>query len=218
MTNLQKRILSSVILIPLIMGLIYAGPPYSTSLGIVVTIALLFEWILMSFRNRKPSFWGVLIFILGLFYILGASLLLISLLNTSGSNGAILLLMLLLIVWATDTGAYAVGSWLRGPKLAPSISPQKTWSGVLGGIFFGTLLGGAVVHFLGQTSEWMTFLPMVAGISLVGQLGDLLESTTKRYWRVKDSGALIPGHGGLLDRLDSLLGIAFVLAIWQAFM
>ena len=216
MTNLQKRIVSAIILLPLVIGLIYAGPPYSVGLGVVVTLAMIFEWVLMVFQSKKPNFWGSLNFVSGLFYILVGSLFLLALLSDESQQGTLLLFMLLVIVWATDTGAYFVGSRLKGPKLAPKISPNKTWSGCFGGLLFGTLFGGVAVHLLGGTSDWMLFLPMVAIVSTVGQLGDLLESAAKRYWNVKDSSQLIPGHGGLLDRLDSLLGIAFVFAIWQA--
>jgi len=216
MTNLQKRILSAIILVPVVVGLIYAGPPYSVGLGVVMTLAMFFEWILMAFHEKKSDFKGTLVLIAGLFYILVASLFLLELLADVERNGILLLFMMLVIVWATDTGAYFMGSWLKGPKLAPKISPNKTWSGFFGGLLFGTLFGGCAVHYFGETSDWLTFLPMVAIVSTVGQMGDLLESLVKRYWEVKDSSQLIPGHGGLLDRLDSLLGIAFVFAIWQA--
>lgn len=216
MTNLQKRILSAIILVPAVVGLIYAGPPYSVGLGVVMTLAMVFEWILMAFHGKKPDLKGTFVLISGLFYILVASLFILVLLADEASKGISLLFMLLVIVWATDTGAYFVGSWLKGPKLAPKISPNKTWSGFFGGLLFGTLFGGIAVHHFGGTSDWITFLPMVAIVSTVGQIGDLLESMTKRYWNVKDSSQLIPGHGGLLDRLDSLLGIAFFIAIWEA--
>lgn len=217
MTNLQKRISSAVVLVPLVIGLIYAGPPYSVGLGVVMTLAMIFEWVLLVFQNKKPNLLGSLIFLFGLFYIVLGSLFLLELLAEVERIGIKILFMLLVIVWTTDTGAYFIGLWLKGPKLAPKISPNKTWSGFFGGLIFAILVGGIAVHLLGGSPYWMRFLPMVAVVSTIGQLGDLLESAAKRYWNVKDSSQLIPGHGGLLDRLDSLLGIAFFIAIWEAF-
>ncbi len=119
---------------------------------------------------------------------------------------------LLFLVWSTDSVAYATGRLLKGPKLAPSISPNKTWSGFMGGMIGGTAIGY-------ETSFWL--FPGVfnfAGIALlvfIAQGGDLLESMCKRWSNVKDSSFLIPGHGGFLDRLDSFLAISFALALWQ---
>jgi len=122
---------------------------------------------------------------------------------------------LLFLVWSTDTFAYVGGRFFKGPKLIPSISPNKTWSG------FGMgMLGGTVFTF--AASLWL--LPNVFSfwgimfLVLISQLGDLLESKVKRWAQVKDSGFLIPGHGGLLDRLDSLLAVAFTLALLQWFL
>jgi phosphatidate cytidylyltransferase len=110
---------------------------------------------------------------------------------------------LLLVVWSTDVCAYFVGRTVGGPKLAPRISPGKTWAGLLGGIAGATLLGGLAGWAAGAGFWFPAAIAVVlAGIS---QVGDLFESGLKRRAGVKDSGHLIPGHGGLLDRIDGLI-------------
>lgn len=115
------------------------------------------------------------------------------------------------VVWATDTGAYFTGRQVGGEKLAPDISPSKTWSGAIGGLALGTLAGLVVWLLVVPQSPWWIGLAIAATTSVLGQLGDLSESAIKRRFRVKDSGDIIPGHGGLMDRLDSLtFGALFI--------
>jgi phosphatidate cytidylyltransferase len=109
------------------------------------------------------------------------------------------------ITWATDIFAYFAGRAVGGPKLAPRISPNKTWAGLIGGMAGAGLLGWLVADWFEM--EWF-FLWMGAPLGLIAQLGDLYESWEKRRAGVKDSGALLPGHGGVLDRLDGLLAVA----------
>jgi phosphatidate cytidylyltransferase len=120
-------------------------------------------------------------------------------------NGAWLIIGLLLIVWATDTGALIAGNLIGGPKLVPVLSPNKTWAGTLGGIVavYVGVLGGSPVLALAYG----------AGISVVAHSGDLFESWVKRSFNRKDSGSLIPGHGGMLDRIDSTLFAVSALAL-----
>jgi phosphatidate cytidylyltransferase len=123
-----------------------------------------------------------------------------------------LLLWAILIVWATDIGAYAVGKMLGGPKLAPRISPGKTWSGLVGGSVIGTSVGIIAVpycHIIIDSSVGLLALPLF--VTIFAHLGDLFESAEKRHFKVKDSSRLMPGHGGLFDRLDSLLLVAVFL-------
>jgi phosphatidate cytidylyltransferase len=109
------------------------------------------------------------------------------------------------IIWATDIGAYLVGRTLGGPKLAPAISPNKTWSGAVGGLVSGIAAGFVVASAMDLSYGAATLVAMGAVISVMSQIGDLIESWWKRYFGVKDSGSIIPGHGGILDRIDGVL-------------
>lgn len=125
------------------------------------------------------------------------------------------LMYLFVVIWATDIGAYLVGRQFGKNKLAPSVSPNKTVEGSLGGVVLAMLIGVIYVHFfkpnLGNTHHvWLLSIIL----SVVGQLGDLVESAIKRHYGVKDSGKLLPGHGGVLDRFDSLLFASFMFMTW----
>jgi phosphatidate cytidylyltransferase len=122
-------------------------------------------------------------------------------------------LFVLSIVWASDIGAYMIGRLVGGPKLAPAISPGKTWSGAAGGLLGAVLAGTSVAAFSApEISAFRAIGPAIV-LGVVSQSGDLLESALKRHFGVKDSGRIIPGHGGLLDRLDALLAVAPVAAL-----
>ncbi len=120
------------------------------------------------------------------------------------------LLWLFFVVWATDSGAYVAGRLLGGARLAPSISPAKTWSGGAGGLAAGIGVGVSCAGLI--PAEALSALAVAAVVSVAAQLGDLLQSSIKRRFGVKESGALIPGHGGAMDRLDSLIAAAPVFA------
>ena len=130
-------------------------------------------------------------------------------------------LMLIAVVWAADIGAFAVGSLLRGPKLWPRFSPNKTWSGFVGGLVAAMLAAEAILflptHEAGPGPRAAALVGLAVGFAAMG--GDLWESMLKRRFGVKDSGSLIPGHGGLLDRVDGLMFGALVMAfarwIWS---
>ncbi len=124
-------------------------------------------------------------------------------------------LWLFLVVWATDIGGYVVGRLIGGPRLAPAISPKKTWSGAIGGLAAATATGFGVALWLGFDAPALALIG-AAVLSVVAQCGDLAESAWKRRHGTKDSGTLIPGHGGLLDRLDGLLAAAPVFALLHA--
>jgi phosphatidate cytidylyltransferase len=130
--------------------------------------------------------------------------------------GRTTLLWLFAVVWATDIGAYAVGRQVGGPLLAPRWSPGKTWAGLIGGVACAALAGWAIAGLLGAVS----ILPLVlvsAALAIVEQFGDLAESVAKRRFGVKDASSLIPGHGGLLDRLDGLLAVIPAVALLTLF-
>ncbi|MFC6163825.1 phosphatidate cytidylyltransferase [Lactiplantibacillus dongliensis] len=116
-----------------------------------------------------------------------------------------MLLYLMFIVWATDSGAYMVGRKLGKHKVTP-ISPNKTWEGCIGGSIIGVVIATAfAIGFQVGYHNWLSMLVITIILSVVGQFGDLVESALKRYYGVKDSGKILPGHGGILDRFDSML-------------
>jgi phosphatidate cytidylyltransferase len=114
-------------------------------------------------------------------------------------------IVLLLVVWASDIGAYVTGRAIGGPRLAPAISPGKTWSGAVGGLVAAALVGAAASAILRNGPVFWRPMLFAVLIGIISQAGDLFESQLKRHFGVKDSGSMIPGHGGLLDRLDALL-------------
>lgn len=134
------------------------------------------------------------------------------LLRSDASDGLLAILWLFAVVWGADVAAYAVGRTVGGPKLAPSVSPRKTWSGAIGGIVLGAAAGVAVAACGGvETLAPIAALGVAAAIAT--EIGDLFESGAKRRFGAKDSGRLIPGHGGLMDRLDGFLVAATLAAM-----
>jgi phosphatidate cytidylyltransferase len=125
--------------------------------------------------------------------------------------GRVTLLWIFAVVWATDIGAYAVGRWLGGPLLAPRWSPRKTWAGLAGGIGCAAIAAWALAWAVDVSPARL--VPLSAGLAIVEQFGDLAESVAKRRFGVKDASGLIPGHGGLLDRLDGLLAVIPAVAL-----
>ena len=156
---------------------------------------------------RQPS----LRLALGVLYIGIGGLCLIELRhdNQAGRDN---LLFLLAAVWASDIGAYMAGRLFGGPKLWPQVSPNKTWSGSLGGLAMAMAVGAALTLVLAPGSMARA-AALAAGLAVATQAGDLLESAIKRHFKVKDTSSLIPGHGGLLDRLDGLLAAAPLAAL-----
>lgn len=134
----------------------------------------------------------------------------LALLRDGDQPGLFALLFLFAVVWATDILAYFVGRSLGGPKLAPAISPGKTWSGAIGGAVGGVVAAVALAIALG-TGRFALLALIAIVLSVVAQAGDLFESWVKRRHGRKDSGAMIPGHGGVMDRVDGLVAAAFVL-------
>jgi len=160
---------------------------------------------------QRQVMWAML----GLFYVLAPCLSVLWIREFPGIGFAVCI-WTFVIVWATDIGGYMVGASVGGPKLMPQISPKKTWSGLAGGIF----LAGALSVGIGL---WFDFSLSVAELfgsgavlAVIAQSGDLVESAVKRHFGVKDSGYLIPGHGGILDRVDGLVPVLPIVAaaIW----
>ncbi len=147
----------------------------------------------------------------GVLYV-GVPLVALVWLRGNGAVGRADVLFLVLVVWACDIGAYGVGRLLGGPKLAPAISPGKTWSGAVGGLAIAMGVGEAAAQAMAPSAPGRAAaVACMLGVASIA--GDLLESWIKRRFGVKDSGRLIPGHGGLLDRLDGLMAAAPAAAV-----
>jgi phosphatidate cytidylyltransferase len=126
--------------------------------------------------------------------------------------GFVALILIFLVVWVTDIGGYFAGRGIGGPKLWPRVSPNKTWAGAVGGFAASLVVAaGFAVFGLGRTGP---LLVLGAALSIVSQFGDLFESAVKRRFGVKDSSHIIPGHGGLLDRLDGFVAAVVLAAIF----
>lgn len=124
-------------------------------------------------------------------------------------QGLAVTIFVLAVVWATDIAAYFTGRALGGPRLAPAISPAKTWAGTIGGMVAAMLVGAALsAAYLGNLRHLGTFASLAGALAVLAVLGDLYESWVKRRAGVKDSGTLLPGHGGVLDRVDGLVPAA----------
>ena len=129
----------------------------------------------------------------------------------SAEGGAWMIAGLFIVVWATDTGALVVGNLVGGPRLAPHLSPNKTWSGTIGGMVAAAIAEGVFIAIIG--GHVVAAALFGGALAAIAHLGDLFESWVKRNFHIKDSGSLIPGHGGVLDRIDSTLSAVVALAI-----
>ncbi len=178
------------------------------SLGLLIASAS-FGIFLSWFAWHRRFLWGSL----ALIYF-GVPFTLFAWMLFSYENATAVLIWIILVVSGSDIGGYIVGSLLRGPKMIPEISPNKTWIGFLGGLLAAVLLGGLGYKILVAETPplYMSVAALVVG--LVSVLGDLIESLIKRYHHVKDSGRWIPGHGGFLDRFDGYLFV-FPVVVWM---
>jgi phosphatidate cytidylyltransferase len=198
------RLISIAVLAPPFLAAVWFGSPYFEIVLIVGSLIAMYEWwgVASAGETRSWPWCGF-----GLIYIIIACVSLAAL-RALPEIGRDLILWLFLVVWAADIGGYVFGRLIGGPKLAPNISPGKTWAGTMGGFLAATAISGLFSKTLGG-NHGMLFLA-VAGLAIgfVAQIGDLFESYFKRKFDVKDSGAIIPGHGGILDRIDSILLVA----------
>ncbi|SFR31787.1 phosphatidate cytidylyltransferase [Robiginitalea myxolifaciens] len=171
---------------------------------LLLTLSVNFGLIVFLFEKKKRSFTHVQQFFIALFYLGGGCIFLTMIPYKDDVFAKYLIMGIFLIIWANDSFAYLVGKYLGKRKLFPSVSPKKTIEGAAGGLVFALI----TAYFLGQwapvlrSSEWMALAIVLVS---TGTLGDLIESKFKRMSGVKDSGAILPGHGGMLDRLDSLV-------------
>jgi len=213
MNNLTKRILSAITLAPIVLYIIYIG---GMAFNIMVAIAfaiMIWEWCRMTKASpRKWAWW-----ISGLTYIGWACICLIflasSIATTEKGYNFIIIFLIFITIWAVDIGAYIAGKTFGKHKIAPKISPNKTWEGLIGGMIGASI----ILTSFGKILPFNAIITLIiAGCvtAIVAQSGDFFESWVKRKFGVKDSSNIIPGHGGLLDRLDGLLAIMWGLSIY----
>ena len=201
--ELQKRILSSIILIPISFFFIIQGSLTFIFFLIIIFLASSFEWFKMT-KNKD------LFRILGLFFLFFSFYSAVYLRQYIGLN---FFLFLIIVCIFTDIGGYLFGKIFKGPKLS-KISPNKTYSGVLGSFFISLISGLVYIKYLVKKSKTLLetdpifIILLILFISLVSQIGDLIISYFKRKAKLKDTGKILPGHGGFLDRID---GIIFVM-------
>lgn len=207
MNELLTRTVVGIILIVIALAsALLGGTVFAVLVALIATIMYI-EW------TRMVGKWGLEWKVYGFFYCLLPAVALLWIRERAEyegiGNGFDLLIWVFLVVLATDIGAYFAGRAIGGPKLAPSISPSKTIAGLVGGVVSAALLAGAWASFA-KLPELLLWLAAPFGV--VAQFGDLFESGLKRRAGVKDSGTWLPGHGGLLDRLDGLVPVAVLTA------
>lgn len=209
--DLGTRSASTLVLAPLAILAIWFGGWAFAALVALAGAGLAWEWVGLCRRLRGPrSGWASGVAGLAWIALWAAALIWLRADPQAGRGNVI---GLALIVWGTDIGAYMVGRSLGGWKLAPAISPGKTWSGAIGGAAVAAVI--AVLMSQSQPTPGPFAAAAILGVflSVLGQAGDLAESAFKRRCGVKDSGRLIPGHGGVLDRLDATLAVVPIAAL-----
>jgi len=194
----QRRIARFALVVPLA---IMAPPPIAAGPGFLALGLIGAAFFFTVIITRRPTLAA------GAVYA-GLPILALLLIRRQ-EEGVVFTLWTLALVWACDIGAYFAGRAIGGPKLAPGISPNKTWAGLIGGVFVASLFGAAMHVEYGLPWRLTLATPFLA---VLAQGGDLFESWLKRRAGVKDSGTILPGHGGLLDRLDGLVPVAPVAA------
>ncbi len=206
--RLRKRVISAAVIIPIVVACILAnGIPFILLILANVAVAM-YEWVHLSLKSRHKY----ILLVLGAVYVVvafGACYLI------RIDYGIKYALLFVIMIWASDIGGYVFGKIIGGPKMAKTISPNKTWAGLAGAAVFPVIAANIYLHSYSYiyeipTLESMTKISlglfiMGAVIGIVGQAGDLLISLFKRHVQVKDTGTLIPGHGGLLDRVDAMM-------------
>ena len=197
----DSLLLAGIAAIPVLLGAYIA-----IWFGLLVGLAgILLQHRLAGSRNAAPIWTAA-----GLAWIIGPCIGFVWL--RSEPAGTATMFWLLAVVWAIDTAAYIAGKTIGGPKLAPRISPKKTWAGLIGGLLAAILVGLAAALIVGSDKIWQIAL-LSGALAIVEQIGDMAESFAKRRFGAKDSGSLIPGHGGLLDRLDGMLAVVVAVVV-----
>lgn len=205
MSELLIRTITGLVMVMLALGAALQGGNLFAVVVAAAATLMFFEW------TRLVRGWGAGWSVGGFFYALMPALALLWV-RERDLHGLVLLLWVFIITWSTDIGAYFAGRRFGRRKLAPAISPGKTVEGLYGGIAAATLLGGAWALATGLGVALLALAPVLA---VAAQAGDLFESGMKRRAGVKDSGTWLPGHGGVLDRLDGLVPVAVLTAAAQ---
>ncbi|MCZ6826231.1 MAG: phosphatidate cytidylyltransferase [Gammaproteobacteria bacterium] len=212
--SLLWRLLYVVVVLTLIVGLwFYSFQPGALQLVLQISLA----WWLVAFVwvTRFPTAIPVGVTVISGILVLGPAWLALSRLLVA-ENGVGWIVFILLLVWATDIGAFAVGKLFGRIKLIPRVSPGKTWEGAIGGVAVAAIIAFAGAMFFQQ--DLLSFVSLCLAASAISIVGDLIVSIFKRHAGLKDSGEIFPGHGGMLDRIDSICSAApvFVLGLsWQ---
>ena len=197
----QKRVVAAGVIALALGGISLAGGRIDAAIVVLVV-----GFAAVDLLSSKPHGWPAA----GFVYAASAQIASV-LVRLDQTHGFVALMLILLVVWVTDIGDYFAGRGIGGPKLWPRVSPKKTWAGAVGGFAASLAVSGAFVAFhLGNTGP---LLGLGAALSIFSQLGDLFESAVKRRFGVKDSSHIIPGHGGLLDRLDGFVAAVIIAAI-----
>jgi len=240
LSSFIKRLITTLVLIPVVVGCVIAGKNSVSLLALAAATLLSWEWANML-KGKSEQFFalsylltaavaimmspyciglGVILFmsclsyfywhkenhiflrLLGIPYISIGISAIVAIYQAYGTG---VVLWYLSLVWCVDIGGYLFGSTLRGPKLAPKISPNKTWAGLFGGMLLAVLISWIACCLFGS-SDYTANAVILAGIlTIIAQIGDLIESAIKRKLGLKDSSNLIPGHGGIFDRIDGLI-------------
>ena len=215
--NLAKRLISSLIILPIALVFIINGSLFFIFFLSILFLITSFEWIKMTKEKNLFKILGIIFFILSFYSAFGLR-------NYAGLN---FFLFIILISIFTDIGGYIFGKFFKGPKLT-KISPNKTYSGVIGSLIMSVFAGLLYIQYMQlplgilvplklntlSNNFDLNFIIMMLLISIISQLGDLAISYFKRLSKIKDTGKILPGHGGLLDRLD---GLIFVIPITYLF-
>ncbi|MBL8675716.1 MAG: phosphatidate cytidylyltransferase [Rhodospirillales bacterium] len=203
--DLTIRAVSAAVLAPLALAAVWFGFPWYDLMVALAAVAMLSEWRRMAGGFTHPVWLAS-----GSFYLVAAVVAALWL-RHDARMGQLTILWVLAVVWATDIFAFFAGRAIGGPKLAPRISPGKTWSGLAGGM--AAAAAASAVFSVWSAAPLSSLCFWGAATAVVAQAGDLLESAAKRRFGVKDSGTLIPGHGGILDRVDGLVAALLLVAI-----
>lgn len=252
LSNLTLRILSALVLAPVVLAMAHAGDGYFLILIGIVVYLLGLEWssicsgrmfgfspamactgllgsvILVGLGYPGKAFLALIVTALIVFTLpgssirrgwqafgvifIGVSFIVLILMRSEPQLGQNFIFWLFAVVWSSDTGAYIFGRAIGGPKLAPTISPKKTWAGFYGGLA-SAAAAGACTSLIVEGASVVGLAGFSAVVGFMAQMGDLLESWFKRKFSVKDSGNIIPGHGGLYDRVDGLMTAALLCAV-----